>query len=93
MYSKHQKKNWPKTYFCDRANKLFETCPLRQKNVSLKVILTGAYTKEEKIAKLKPYIFDKSLVRQIYKELVRHEFSHYVKMPGICEENMLLYIS
>ena len=91
LYSEHIKKFGLKHTFGIEPTKLFKTCPLRPVDIKLKVILTGAYTSEERIAKLKPYKLDKTLVREIYKELVNHEFPHYVNMQGICEENMSLY--
>ena len=63
---------------------MFETCTLRSDDVNLKVILTAAYTKKNRIAKLRHYMLDKWLVWEIFEELFIHKFPHYV--------NMLLYL-
>ena len=86
VFSKYQKKFGLKHIFAIEPTKLFETCPLRPKDVSLKVILTGAYTKEEIIAKLKPYVLDKPLVRQIYKEWLDTNFHTTQICPGFVKK-------
>ena len=68
--------------------KLFKVCPIKPSETNLRIILTGCFTKEEKIQKLLPYVLDKDLVLRIFNQLQNYGFQRYIQMGTLNQENL-----
>ena len=71
--------------------KLFTECPISADEINLKIILTGSFTKNYLIQKLKPYTVNKARILRIFEALKDNGFKRYLDICSLNPKNLDTY--